>query len=298
MNKTKVISAAFPFASQYVDVLGSRLHYIDEGQGDPMVFLHGMPTSNYLWRNIIPTLATSARCIAPDLIGMGKSSKPDISYDIFDHIKYITAFIDALGLRNITLVLHGWGSVIGFAYAMTHQDNIRAVAFYEAHVRPMVGKDMLALPVQQLVALVKDNRTAKQIVVKDNYFIEKLLPSEVIRELSDEEMTRYRTPFNEIAHRQVLWQYLQDLPLGRTDTKVAKVIKQYVTWLEKSSIPKLMFYAVPGFFTTIETVQWCRDHFSHLTLVDLEDSLHFAQESHPEELSSALQSWYLSEVKG
>ncbi|MFQ5574838.1 MAG: alpha/beta fold hydrolase, partial [Terriglobia bacterium] len=114
----KVVSAEFPFESKYVEILGSKMHYIDEGAGDPILFLHGNPTSSYLWRNIIPYLVPHGRCVAPDLIGMGKSDKPPIDYRFFTHSKYVEGFIDALGLENITLVIHDWGSGLGFHYAM------------------------------------------------------------------------------------------------------------------------------------------------------------------------------------
>ena len=119
------ISADFPFESHYVEVLGSKMHYIDEGEGDPILFLHGNPTSSYLWRNIIPHVTSLGRAIAPDLIGMGKSDKPDIEYRFFDHVKYIDDFIEALGLKNITLVIHDWGSGLGFHYAHRNDTNIK-----------------------------------------------------------------------------------------------------------------------------------------------------------------------------
>jgi len=124
------ISAEFPYASHYIEVLGSKMHYVEQGSGDPILFLHGIPSSSYLWRNIIPFLADKGRCIAVDLIGLGKSDKPDIAYTVFDHIRYIEAFINALGLTNLTIVMHAWGSVIGFDYAMRNEANIKALAFF------------------------------------------------------------------------------------------------------------------------------------------------------------------------
>ena len=131
------ISADFPFSPNCVDVGGSRMHYVDEGEGDPILFLHGNPTSSYLWRNIIPHTAPLGRCLAPDLIGMGKSDKPDIDYGFFDHVKYIEGFIEALGLKNITLVVHDWGSALGFHYARRHEGNVKGLAFMEAILGPV-----------------------------------------------------------------------------------------------------------------------------------------------------------------
>jgi len=126
---TQEISTEFPFESKYIEVNGSNMHYIEEGTGDPILFLHGNPTSCYLWRNIIPHLAPLGRCIAPDLIGMGKSDKPDIEYRFFDHAVYLEGFIEKLGMENITLVIHDWGGDLGFYYAMRHEDNVKGIAF-------------------------------------------------------------------------------------------------------------------------------------------------------------------------
>jgi len=123
-TKNKQISTEFPFRSNFVQVHGSKIHYIDEGKGEPILLLHGNPTSSYLWRNIIPHLTDNARCIAPDLIGMGKSDKPDIEYKFFDHAKYIEGFIDKMKLKDISLVIHDWGSGLGFHYAMRNEDKI------------------------------------------------------------------------------------------------------------------------------------------------------------------------------
>ena len=134
------IATEFPFASHFVEVAGSRMHYLDEGEGDPILFLHGNPTSSYLWRNIIPHVTSMGRAIAPDLIGMGKSDKPDIEYTFFDHVKYVEGFIEKLDLKHITLVIHDWGSALGFHYAMRHPDNVKGLAFMEAIIAPQVRR--------------------------------------------------------------------------------------------------------------------------------------------------------------
>lgn len=288
------ISAAYPFKSNYVEVDGVNIHYVDEGSGDPILFLHGIPTWSYLWRNIIPPMATTARCIAPDLVGMGKSDKPDIKYTIFEHINYIEKFIEKLGLKNITLVLHGWGSVIGFHYAMTHQDNIKAIAFYEAHVRATMQWEMLSLPVQELVSLFDHREKSYNKVINDNFFINTVLPLAVLRTLTPEEMKNYREPFNTAKSRRPLWQYVLDLPTGKHQTDVVKMIHEYSLKLRESSIPKLMLYAVPGFITTIESVKWCKENMSNLEIIDLGEAYHFAQETIPEIFSENLLQWYKS----
>lgn len=292
MEGQEGISASCEYQPHYVAIEGSKIHYLDEGQGDPILFLHGIPTSSYLWRNIIPALKSEARCIAPDLIGMGKSDKPDIPYRVFDHIHYITQFIESLSLNNITLVLHGWGSVVGLAYANAHPDKIKAIALYESHLKPTTNFDQLSLPVQQLATLLKNPDVSYRAIVKQNYLINRLLPSGIMRSLTEEEMSHYREPFLAEESRQPLWQYVQDLPLGGRSNDVVDLMESYSHWLQKSAVPKLLLYAVPGFITPIESVQWAKSHLNHLTLVCLDDALHCAQESVPDAFAAALLSWY------
>ena len=284
--------------SCFVEVMGSSLHYLESGNGSTMLFLHGMPTSSYLWRHIIPELSQTCRCIAPDLVGMGLSDKPDIKYTVFEHIEHIEAFIEALELKDITLVLHGWGSVIGFEYARRHPENVVAVAFYESHLRPILEWDMLSLPVQQLAAMLQEPSTGRRAVVERNYMIEQLLPSGAVDPLSDEVMSEYAKPFSNEDSRKLLWQYLSELPIGSKKTLVVELIEGYSKWLQSTDIPKLLLYAVPGFITTMDTVVWARDHLSNLTLESLEDVMHFAQESSPNVFSNRLFKWYDHVNKG
>lgn len=293
MTTEEAALSAFDSASHFIEVNASTIHYVESGSGNPLVFLHGMPTHSYLWRNIIPALSDSARCIAPDLIGMGRSGKPDIAYTIFDHIDYFDAFMEAMDLKDVTLVLHGWGSVVGFDYARRHPDTVKGIAFSESHVRPITDWDMLSLPVQQLATLLKRDDVSYRAVVEKNYLVNRLLPNGVLRSLSAEELDRYREPFPTEASRKPLWQYVQDLPLGEVETPVVELIRAYSEWLTETDKPKLMLYSIPGFITTIATVQWAKEHLSNLSLVELNDALHFAQESIPGPFREALREWYL-----
>lgn len=289
-----VISSAFPYESHFVEVFGSKMHYIEQGQGDPILFIHGIPTSSYLWRNVIPYLSDKGRCIAVDLIGMGKSDKPDISYRIFDHIDYLEGFINKLNLNNITLVLHGWGSIAGFDIAMRHPDRIKGIAFLEAHVRPVTDWAMVSLPIQELSLVLNSPDGGYDVIMNSNYFVNKVLPSGVMRKLSAEEMEHYREPFKEAGSCKPLWQYIHDLPLGDGPADVVELIANYSQKLQTSPIPKLMMYAVPGFITTISTVQWAKDHIAKLELVDIGDALHYAQENIPDKIGEELSNWYES----
>ncbi|MDF1653765.1 MAG: haloalkane dehalogenase [Coxiellaceae bacterium] len=276
--------------SQFVEILGSKIHYIDEGEGEALVFIHGMPTSSYLWRHIIDQLKGDYRCIALDLVGMGASDKPDIDYRIFDHIKYFDAFIEALDLKDITLVMHGWGSLVGFDYAKRHENNVKAMAFYESHVRAAIDWDMLSLPVQQLASMLQSPASYSAIVEHD-YLVEKLVPSGAINQLPHDVIEKYREPFPDATSRKPLWQYVQDLPLGEGSTDVVDLINGYSAWLQETPIPKLLMYAIPGFITTIDTVLWSRDNICELELVELGEAMHFAQETMPEVFSEALSNW-------
>jgi haloalkane dehalogenase len=169
------ISPKYPFESKFIDINGSKMHYIDVGKGSPILFLHGNPTSSYLWRNIIPYLQPSARCIAPDLIGMGKSGKPDIDYTFEDHYDYLEKFIEKLNLKNITLVIHDWGSGLGFHYANKHRDNVKGIAFMEAMVKPLSWKDMpsdMRLPFRML----RTPFIGWLMISVGNIFVKKMIP--------------------------------------------------------------------------------------------------------------------------
>ncbi len=281
-----------------LEVFGSKLSYLEQGSGAPMLFLHGVPTSSYLWRNIIPALENEARCIAPDLIGMGNSDKPDIEYTIFDHIKYIEAFIDQLDLKEITLVLHAWGSVIGFDIAMRRPELFKGIAFIESQIRPMVDSSMVSLPMHEINALVNNIEEGKHLVMDSTYYVDQILPAGVLRHLTDEEMQEYRRPFLKPGSCKPIWQFLLDLPKGCRQTPVLDLITNYSEKLQHSDIPKLMMFAVPGFNTTIDTVQWAEQHLPNLTLVDIDEGLHYPQESNPELIASELKQWYEDAVLG
>jgi len=292
MIQNETISAKFPYKSRYLDLGGTKMHYVEEGEGENVIlFLHGVPTSSYLWRNIIPFLSGEGRCVAPDLVGFGRSDKPDINYTLFDHINYLSDFIDGLGLKKITFVLHGWGSVIGFYYAMMNEDRVQGLAFLESYVRPTTSWDMLSLPIQEMLCILDGGDRLGEFSNTTN-FVDNVLPAGVMRQLSSEEMACYREPFKEPGSAKPIWQYLRDLPKGRGDTEIVDLIGQYSNWLTASKCPKLMFYAIPGFNTTIDTVMWSRDNLPNLKLVEINDAFHYAQETHPREIGEELSRWY------
>ena len=297
MMTHQTIQSELQYPSRYLNVLGEKMHYIEAGQGDPMVFVHGIPSWCYTWRNVIPHLEAHAHCIAPDLIGLGRSAKPSIDYTLFDHIRYFDALMDSLCLDNVTLVMHAWGAVIGFDYAMRHPQQIKSLIFFETpHVRPLIDREMLTLPIQELRTVLNSDDQGRDMILNSNYYVDRILLSGVLRNLSDKERDYYREPFKTAADRQPIWQFLQDYPRGESSDKaVIECIQNYSDYLKQSPIPKLMLYAMPGFVTPISTVEWAKANIQSLDILELGEALHFVQESKPKQLADNIKTWYLQQ---
>lgn len=289
MNKSN-ISAKFPFESHYITVHGSKIHYLDIGKGDPILFLHGNPSSSYLWRNIIPHVVGLGRVIAPDLIGMGKSDKPNISYRFQDHYHYLKGFIDTLGLENITLVIHDWGSALGFHYAHQHSQNIKAIAFMEAMLRPLNWSDF-DTKFRPVFKMMRMPVVGWLMVSVANLFIKQVVPQAVVRELSLEEKEAYAAPYPTIASRKPVRVWPCEIPIAGKPVETFNIIQDYNRWLQDTDIPKLMFYAHPGATTTAETAVWAQEHLPNLHIVDVGEGTHYIQEDHPHLIGSELARW-------
>ena len=286
------ISADFPFSPNFVEVHGSRMHYVDQGEGDPILFLHGNPTSSYLWRNIIPHLTGLGRCLAPDLIGMGKSDKPDIDYSFFDHVKYIEGFIDALGLKNITLVVHDWGSALGLHYARRHEGNIKGFAFMEAILGPVRRWDDMHVNFQAMFKKFRTPDVGWEMIVDQNFFVEKVLPGSIVRKMTDEEMNHYREPFLDPPTRKPVWRWPNEIPIEGEPADVVEAAASYKVWMTETGLPKILFYAQPGALIREPAVEWCRGRMKNLTLVDIGPGVHFVQEDNPHGIGVGLADWY------
>lgn len=285
---------AFPFESHYQDVNGARMHYIDEGRGDPILLLHGNPTWSYTWRNIIPQLTRYGRCIAPDLIGFGRSSKPDIDYLWTDQAKYLDRFIERLDLRNITLVLHDHGSGLGFHYARRHPWNVKALAFFEALVRPFNWEQFSTPEFRQLFRAFRTGGVhgeGWQLIVDRNIFIEQLLPQAAGRPLSDACMRYYREPFLDASSRVPIWQFARATAIGGEPPDMWQRVSDYSAWLQQTPIPKLLLFAQPGALLTTEHVDWCRRSLPNLETVPVGSGIHFLQESSPGRIGAAITAW-------
>ncbi len=285
------ISAAFPFESKFIDVHGSKIHYVEQGEGDPVLFLHGNPTSSYLWRNIIPYGAQFGRAIAMDLIGMGKSDKPDIGYRFFDHAKYVDGFIEAMGLRNITLVIHDWGSALGFRYAMDHESNVKGLAFMEAVYRPADWSDLPGFA-RFGFRLFRMPGVGWFLISVMNMFVTQIVPRAVVRGLTDEEKARYREPFPTIGSRKAVRVWPQEVPLGGSPKDVHDEVARFGEKLQESELPKLLFTATPGGIINEDGVAWAREHLKNLKVVGIGDGIHYIQEDNPHRIGSELVTWY------
>ena len=290
MNPNK-ISADFPFESRFVEVNGSRMHYNDEGECDPILCLHGNPTSSYLWRNIISHLRECARCVAPDLIGMGQSDKPDISYRFADHYEYVKRFIEKLGLSNITLVVHDWGSALGFHYAGQHPEKIKGLAFMEAIYRVPQWTDLGISP-KLAFKMLRTPFLGWIMVSVGNMFVNKILPDLVIRDLSEEEMEAYQKPYPTILSRRPVRVWPEEVPFDGHPEDVAEIVTSYNAWLQETTIPKLCFYAEPGLIIQKNDINWISGHFPNIKMVNLGKGLHFVQEDHPHKIGRELKAWY------
>jgi haloalkane dehalogenase len=284
-------SAGFPFESRYVDVLDSRMHYVDEGRGPVMLFLHGNPTSSYLWRNVLPHLVAHNRCIAPDLIGMGRSGKPALAYSFFDHVRYLDAFIAALRLERFTLVVHDWGSALGFHYARRHPQQVRAVAFMEALIEPQRW-DTIVQPFRTGLRLIRTPVLGWILIVALNGFVRYILPRAMLRSLSPEERRRYAEPYPTWGSRRPLLAWPRCIPIGAHPADVVEAVRGYRHWLDHTSIPKLLLAATPGALIRQHDVEEARATMPNLEVVEVGSGIHYIQEDCPDAIGQALARWH------
>lgn len=290
MTESQEISAEFPYKSKFAEVNGQRIHYVEEGEGSPVLFLHGNPTSSYLWRNIIPYAAKHGRAIALDLIGMGKSDKPDIPYRFADHVPFVDGFIETLGLRDITLVLHDWGSALGFHYARRHAQNVRGIAFMEGVVRPMTWAGFPP-DFRAGFRLMRTPGLGWLMISGFNMFVEKILPSAIVRKLTPEEMAIYRAPYRSPRSRRPLRVWPCEIPIDGSPADVHAVVEAYSRWLGETDMPMLMFYASPGGTIREAEVAWCRETIRNLEVVDIGRGIHFLQEDNPHLIGARIADW-------
>ena len=289
-----MISPDERYEKKRTEVRGLEMAYVETGSGDPIVFLHGNPTSSYLWRNVIPHLEEHGRCIAPDLIGMGDSdtlpqSGPD-AYTFVQHREYLDALLERLGVDgDVTFVIHDWGSALGFDWAHRHPDGVKGIAYMEAIVRPLSWDDWP--DAARKVFQGFRSPAGEQMVLEGNVFVERVLPGSVLRGLSEAEMQVYRRPFQEPGEsRRPTLTWPRQIPIDGEPADVVEIVRSYGEWLARSDVPKLYVNAEPGAILIGPQREFCRS-WPNQQEVTVKGS-HFVQEDSPDEIGRAIADWY------
>ena len=288
-----MISADFPFEKHFQDVNGKRIAYVDEGDGDPIVLLHGNPTSSYLWRNVIPELKGCGRIIVPDLIGQGDSEKLPAEegadrYSFLVAYDYLAGLLKALNVStNVTFVIHDWGSGLGFHWAKNHPDSVKGIAYMEAIVQPVTWEDWP----EAARGIFKGFRSEKgnDLILQRNMFVEGVLPSSVIRGLTKEEMEHYRAPFASPDDRQPTLNWPRQIPIDGEPAEMFTIVTEYGQWMASNDIPKLFINADPGSILVGKQRKFCRS-WPNQTEVTVSGT-HFVQEDSPAEIGQAIAAW-------
>ena len=292
-------SSEFPYERKYVEVHGVKMAYVDEGEGEPIVFIHGAPESAYIWRNIMPFLEPYGRVIAPELIGHGKSDKPDVDYKFADYVKYLDGFFDVMDLSNMTFVIHDWGSVLGLYYAARYPDKVRGIAMMEALCAPFY-------PIKNIQSALKRKGKAGAIehyqlyrtdeawdlAIKQNQFIEKTMLIHAHRKLSQREMDAYRDPFRKEEWRKPLYMWAREVSLEGDAPFTDEAMEHYNKWMLETEIPILEVYGKPGEVSEEYDIKWRAERLKNHETAFVGVCLHFVQEDQPEATGRAIADWY------
>lgn len=282
-------------SKRYTQVLGRRMAYVEQGSGAPIVFLHGNPTSSFLWRSVLPELSSLGRCIAPDLIGMGDSDKlpadDPARYTFVRHREFLDALLDALGVTGeVTLVVHDWGSALGFDWARRHPDRVRGIVYMEAIVAPYADWDAWPDAARPMFQSLR-SPDGEQLILERNMFVERILPGSVLRALSEDELDEYRRPFaapGEDRLPTLIWP--RQIPIGGEPPEVVEVCAAYADWLAHTpGLPKLFVNAEPGAILTGAQREFCRT-WPDQTEITV-SGVHFVQEDSGKEIGSAIAGW-------
>jgi haloalkane dehalogenase len=288
-----LVNASSP-QKRFVSVNGKRMAFVEMGEGQPIVFQHGNPTSSFLWRNIMPALADRGRCIAVDLIGMGDSDKLDDPgpdrYRFVEHRDYLFAAWEALGIRDhVTLVLHDWGTALGFDWAYRHQQAVRGIVHMEGIVQPVSWKDWPDAA-RDLFQAIR-SPAGEEIILQKNVFVERVLPGSILRKLTDEEMAEYRRPFLQPGEdRRPTLSWPRQIPIDGEPDDVFRIVSRYGQWLEQCDVPKLFINAEPGAILTGPQREYCRG-WRNTTEVTVA-GIHFIQEDSPQQIATAIADWF------
>ena len=285
------ISSQDEYPRQRINSRGVDIAYVDTGKGDPIVFLHGNPTSSYLWRNIIPHAASLGRCLAPDLMGMGESGgSPDGSYRFSDHSTLLDQWFEDMNLTsNVTLVVHDWGSALGFHWAKRHPERVKGIIYMEAIVRPVTWEEWPDAARQVFQGF--RSPAGEDMVLEKNIFVERVLPGSIFRALSAAEMEIYRKPYQEVGEsRRPTLTWPREIPIDGEPAYMVQLVDEYAEWLSNSQIPKLFVNAEPGAILTGPQREFCRTWPNQREVTV--KGIHFIQEDSPHEIGRAIADWY------
>lgn len=276
-----------------ITVHGQEMAYIEAGSGKPIVLLHGNPTSSYLWRDVIPELSGLGRCIAPDLIGMGDSAKlPDPYIDTYTfetHRSYLAGFMSAMGLdRDVLLVIHDWGSALGFDWANHNRDAVRGIAYMEGIVTPIPDWSAFSQAATPIFQALRSD-AGREMILDKNVFIERILPGSILRTLDAAEMDEYRRPFTERNARWPTLTWPRQIPIGGAPGDVTAHVQAYADWMASNDLPKLFVNADPGAILIGPVREFCRT-WANQTEVTVKGS-HFIQEDSGAEIGQAIATW-------
>jgi haloalkane dehalogenase len=278
-----------------IDVLESTMFYEEAGAGTPLVFLHGNPSSSYLWRHVLPRIGEPGRCLAPDLIGMGRSGKPDLPYRFDDHARYLDAWFDALALDGVVLVGHDWGGALAFDWAARNPGRARGVAFMETIVKPLSAEDFPDPEgTRKRYTSVRTPGVGEKLVLDENFFIETAVRSTVLSGLSEEDLAVYRSPYPTRESRLPLLQWARSMPLDGEPADLIARVERYDEWLARTpEVPKLLltFDPSPHIMIGPEMIDWCATHIASLEIEACGPAYHLAPEDQPEAIAAAIATW-------
>jgi haloalkane dehalogenase len=275
-----------------IDLLDSTIHYEDSGSGTPIVFLHGNPASSHVWRNITPNVG-AGRILAPDLIGMGRSGKPDLDYTFADHARYLDAWFDALGLDEVILVGHDWGGALAFDWASRHPERVEGIAFFETIVKPMAWEN-LSPQAAERSRLIRTPGAGEDLVLEQNLFVRQAFTGGVLTPVSDEDLQTYLAPYPTPETRKPILAWARQLPLGGDPAELVARIETYDAWLAASpDVPKLLltFEGSPTLLIGDEVTEWCKANIAALDVVHCGQAGHHAAEDRPKEIAAELSAW-------
>ena len=291
------ISSEFPYEHKFVTILGSKMAYVDEGEGDPIVFLHGQPTSSYLWRNIMPFVEGKGRIIAPDNVGFGKSDQPELAYRFGDHYRYLEAFMNELDLENVTLVMHDWGSGLGLHYAAENPDKVKAIVTMEALVAPVLpaaSYEAMGPDLGGFFSMVRAPETGRKAIVEDNLWLKDggLLAGFINRPLATEALRVYQAPHATEKSRVQVNQWPNEIPIAGVPAETTSIVSNYNKFLEQTDIPWLFLYASPGATSPAASADYWAERAKNIETVYIGRGLHYVQEDQPYAIGRAIADWY------